>query len=124
MKRRPRSRHACSTRSEHASRQPRRAAVRSWEDPHECGEPELGVELSDLEDLRPAVRAGALDRGATVLHRDLHWVLDLDLLAFLDAVALRHSRTSFREPIPRLTLDHAPDVRGPGIAPSVQLRTE
>src|SRR5204863_503476 len=52
-------------------------------------------ELADLEDLRAAVRARALDRGTTVLHGHLLRVLDLDLLAFLDAVTLSHHRTSF-----------------------------
>src|SRR6266516_2370386 len=51
----------------------------------------LGLQLADLEDLRPAVRAGALDRRTAVLHRHLHGVLDLDLLALLDAVSGRHS---------------------------------
>src|SRR6266487_4382237 len=73
----------------------------------------LGLELADLEDLGPAVRARALNSRATVLHRDLLRILDLDLLAFLDAVALSHLRTSFREPIPRATLDDLSDARGP-----------
>src|SRR5436305_3738883 len=47
-------------------------------------------ELADLEDLRPAVRAEALDRRAPVLHGHLPGVLDLHLLAFLDAVTLGH----------------------------------
>src|SRR5438067_11610506 len=47
-------------------------------------------ELADPEDLRAAVRARTLDRGTTVLHRHLLRVLDLHLLAFLDAVTLGH----------------------------------
>src|SRR5256885_4151374 len=54
-----------------------------------------GLELADLEDLGPAVRARALDRGAAILHGHLLRVLDLHLLAFLDAVTLWHHRTSF-----------------------------
>jgi 1-acyl-sn-glycerol-3-phosphate acyltransferase len=54
------------------------------------GLPRLDLELADLEDLRPAVRARALDRRAAVLHGHLLRVLNLDLLALLDAVALRH----------------------------------
>ena len=57
----------------------------------------LSLHLSDLEDLRAAVRARALDRRPPVLHRDLLRVLDLDLLAFLDAVAPQASGLSFRE---------------------------
>src|SRR4051794_25019988 len=78
--------------------------------PRSHGESELG-ELPDLEDLGAAVRAGALNRRATVLHRDLLRFLDLDLLAFLDAVALRHRGPPF-EPIPRVTLEHSADTRG------------
>ena len=46
------------------------------------------------EQLGPADRAGALDRGPTVLHRDLLRVLDLSLLPALDAIGLdrRHPR--------------------------------
>src|SRR5919201_5691249 len=77
---------------------------------HACGEPELG-ELPDLEDLGSAVGARALNRRATVHHRDLLRVLDLDLLAFLDAIALRHRGPPF-EPIPGVKLDQPPDVRG------------
>src|SRR6476646_10424098 len=54
-----------------------------------------GLELPDLEDLGPTVRARTLDRGAAVLHGHLLRVLDLHLLAFLDAVTLWHHRTSF-----------------------------
>src|SRR5947208_7334656 len=53
------------------------------------------VQLSDPEDLRPAVRARALNRRATVLHGHLLRILDLDLLLFLDAVALGHGATSW-----------------------------
>src|SRR4051794_22486832 len=67
--------------------------------------------LPDLEDLGAAVRGGALNRRATVLHRDLLRSLDLDLLAFLDAVALRHRGPPF-EPIPRVPLEHSADTRG------------
>jgi 1-acyl-sn-glycerol-3-phosphate acyltransferase len=48
------------------------------------------VELADLEDFGAAIGARALDRRATVLHGHLLRVLDLNLLAFLDAVALGH----------------------------------
>src|SRR3954447_5691980 len=92
--RRPRSRHACLIRSGHASRQPRRAAEHAWVVRHAYEEPELG-ELPDLEDLGSAVRARALNRRAAVLHRDLLRFLDLDLLAFFDAVALRHRGPPF-----------------------------
>src|SRR6476620_11778720 len=78
--------------------------------PRSHGESELG-ELPDLEDLGAAVGARALNRGATVLHRDLLRFLDLDLLAFLDAVALRHRGPPF-EPIPRVKLEQQPDTRG------------
>src|SRR5690349_24954148 len=47
-------------------------------------------EFSDLEDFRPAVRADSLDSRATVLHRHLFGVFDLDLLTLFDAVTLRH----------------------------------
>src|SRR5213078_324464 len=46
----------------------------------------------DLEDLRAAVRARPLDRGATVFHGHLLGVFDLDLLALFDAVTLWHVR--------------------------------
>src|SRR4051794_10752881 len=78
--------------------------------PRSHGESELG-ELPDLEDLGAAVRARALNSRATVLHRDLLRILDLDLLAFLDAVALRHRGPPF-EPIPRIKLEHPADRRG------------
>src|SRR6266550_5445157 len=68
-------------------------------------------ELPDLEDLGPAVRARALNSRATVLHRDLLRILDLDLLAFLDAIALRHRGPPF-ETIPRVTLEQQSDRRG------------
>src|SRR5437899_12543481 len=45
-------------------------------------------ELADPEDLRAAVRARAVNRRATVLHRHLLRVLDLGLLPLLTAVAL------------------------------------
>src|SRR3954451_23964099 len=109
MRRRPRSRHACWIRSGHASRQPRRAAEHAWAVPLAYGEPELG-ELPDLEDLGPAVGTRALNSRTPVLHRDLLRILDLDLLAFLDAVALRHRGPPF-EPIPRATLEHLSDAR-------------
>src|SRR6188472_3300051 len=48
---------------------------------------------ADLEDLSAADRAGALERGLAVLHRDLLRVLDLDLLLVLDAVGLCHLST-------------------------------
>src|SRR4030088_1238946 len=54
-----------------------------------------GLELPDLEDLGPTVRARALNRRAAILHGHLLRVLDLHLLAFLDAVTLGHHRTSF-----------------------------
>ena len=72
----------------------RRAAEHAWAVPYANGEPGLG-ELPDLEDLGTAVRARALNRRAAVLHRDLLRILDLDLLAFLDAVALRHRGPPF-----------------------------
>src|SRR3954453_21156083 len=52
------------------------------------------VEFPDPEDLRPAVRACALNSRATVLHRHLGRVLDLDLLLLLEAITLRHDITS------------------------------
>src|SRR5881392_1131348 len=55
------------------------------------------LELADLEDLRAAVGAGALDRRATVLHGHLLGISYLDLLAFLNAVAGWHL-VSFQEP--------------------------
>src|SRR3954454_23875933 len=58
---------------------------------------ELAVELADLEDLGSAVRACALNRRTTVLHGHLLRVLDLDLLAFLDAVTLCHEAPPPRE---------------------------
>src|SRR4051812_13210243 len=54
----------------------------------------LRLQLADLEDLRPAVGARALDCRATVLLGHLHRVHDLDLLLFLDAITLGHSATS------------------------------
>src|SRR5687767_2209256 len=53
-------------------------------------------ELPDLEDLRAAVGAGALDCRATVLHGHLLGILYLDLLALLDAITLGHRTGSFR----------------------------
>src|SRR3954464_2981662 len=77
-------------------------------------EEELGG-LADLEDLGAAVGARPLDGRTAILHRDLLRILDLDLLAFLDAVALRHRGPPF-QPIPRVTLEHYPDERGPASA--------
>src|SRR5688572_25078550 len=48
------------------------------------------LELAHLENLGPAVRAGALNGVAAVLELDLLRVLDLDLLLFLHAVTLGH----------------------------------
>src|SRR5215467_4425005 len=48
------------------------------------------LQLPNLENLRPAGRAGPLNRGAAVLHGHLLRILDLDLLLFLDAIALWH----------------------------------
>ena len=45
---------------------------------------------ADLEDLGSADRAGALGRGATILHGDLLGVLDLALGLALHAVASSH----------------------------------
>src|SRR4051794_27518705 len=49
---------------------------------------------ADPEDLAAADRAGALDRGLAVLHRDLLGVLDFDLLLVLDAIGLCHVGSS------------------------------
>src|SRR5690242_12526705 len=46
---------------------------------------------ADAEDLAATERAGALDRGLAVLHRDLLGVLDFDLLLVLDAISLGHA---------------------------------
>src|SRR5262249_39068589 len=56
-------------------------------------------EFPDLEDFRPAVRADALDRRATVFHRHLFRVFDLDLLTLFDAVTLRHERALLSQPL-------------------------
>src|SRR3954466_2056181 len=66
--------------------------------------------LADFEDLGAAVGARPVDGRTAILHRDLLRVLDLDLLAFLDAVALRNRGPPF-EPIPRITLEHTADAR-------------
>src|SRR4051812_15713477 len=50
------------------------------------------LQFPDLEDLGPAVGAGALDRRPTVFHGHLLGVFDLDLLALFDAVTLWHVR--------------------------------
>ena len=52
-------------------------------------------EFADLEDFGAAVGADALDRGATVFHRHLLGVFDLDLLALFDAVTLGHWGSPF-----------------------------
>src|SRR3954449_3992749 len=81
--------HATGARDEEAHGAPMdsasalRRAARGWR---------WGLELPDLEDLGPTVRARTLDRGAAVLHGHLLRVLDLHLLAFLDAVTLWHHR--------------------------------
>src|SRR3954465_11443515 len=49
-----------------------------------------GRSAADLEDLGAALRAGALERGLAVLHRDLLRVLDFDLHLVLHAVGHRH----------------------------------
>src|SRR5437763_333422 len=54
-----------------------------------AGRGSLG-ELPDLEDLGAAVRAGALNSRATVLHGHLLRVLDLYFLAFLYAITFSH----------------------------------
>ncbi len=59
------------------------------------GTPLALSEFPDLEDFRPAVGADTLDRRATIFHRHLFGVLDLNLLALFDAVTLRHVRTPF-----------------------------
>src|SRR3954465_15940929 len=68
-------------------------------------------ERVDLEDLGAAVGAPPRDGRTAILHRDLLRILDLDLLAFLDAVALRHRGPPF-EPIPRVKLEQQADARG------------
>src|SRR5438270_8766380 len=62
--------------------------------PRPSVEKELG-QFADFEDLGAAVGAGPLDRRPTVLHGHLLGVLDLDLLALLDAVTLWHGHPSF-----------------------------
>jgi hypothetical protein len=46
--------------------------------------------FSDAEDGGSAVGAYALDRGLSVLERDVGWVLDLDVGFAFDAVCLWH----------------------------------
>jgi hypothetical protein len=53
------------------------------------------LHFSDLEDFRAAIWARTLDRRATILHRHLFGVFDLDLLSLLDAVTLGHRWPSF-----------------------------
>jgi hypothetical protein len=50
----------------------------------------LLLHFSDLEDFRATVWARTLDRRATILHRHMFGVFDLDLLSLLDAVTLGH----------------------------------
>src|SRR4029079_8301589 len=53
------------------------------------------LEFADLEDFGAAVGAHTLDRGATVCQCHRFRILDLDLLALFDAVALGHLGASF-----------------------------